>query len=111
MVQFRIMAAQLLQNERQRAKNRKKNINVSPGKRIKITLGCVNGKMLAEKVYPDQLEVSRVPNASRLLTGNIKMLSCERLIIIANFYGVDGNFIIGLPSIHDDDFKRLVKDN
>ena len=109
MEQFRIMDAQNLHNERQRAKNRKYNLNAIPGDRININNGCVNIKILASAVYPNQIPSSQASRGTSLIAGRIKMLSPEKIKIICDMLGVDPNFIHGFKSIHDDDFERLVK--
>ena len=106
---FRIRDAMTLHNERQRAINRKYNIHSPFGDRINVNKGCVSGKTISMELYPDRRIETQQQNMYNLMNGNTKMLSPEKIKIICDIMEVDPNFIIGLPSIHDADFERLVK--
>jgi len=110
MTQFRIMDALTLQRERQRAINRRKNIFSLRGERINVNTGCVSKVMLAKALYPKQTGKTLNSTGTWLTTGRVRiqMISNGMMQIICDILGVDANFLIGLESIHDKDFNRLV---
>jgi len=66
--------------------------------------------MLAKALYPKQTGKTLNSTGTWLTTGRVRiqMISNGMMQIICDILGVDANFLIGLPSIHDKDFNRLV---
>lgn len=65
---------------------------------------------LARLLYPDQTSGTQSQSATRINKDRVKRFSEEQRQMICHELGVDSNFLDGFPSIHDEDYQRLIVD-
>ena len=99
--QFRIPEAIALQNARQ------EEINNSVG--FPLDYGKVNPMMIAKILYPNQTNKTRYQSSHIFMKGKRQKWSADQLEVFYHLLEVDPNFMQDFPSIHDDDYNRLVK--
>ena len=63
---------------------------------------------LARLLYPNQTPNTQSVSANKIKQDKFKRMSEEQIFKICHELGVDSNFLHGYPSIHDEDYERLV---
>jgi hypothetical protein len=98
-MRLRITEAQNLCNAIQEAKN------IKEGKPAKE--GLLKKEDLAVHLFPDVQKETAIVNMSNISRGRKKAVKQEHIIEIADFFGVDCNFLIGVPSVYDELYLTL----
>lgn len=70
-----------------------------------------NGINLARLLFPNQTPGTQTQSANKLLNNRNIRMTGDQIQIICHELGVDTNFLHDFPSIHDEDYKRLILDH
>lgn len=68
----------------------------------------MNVQRVGMELYPEQnYKVANV-SMNRLTTGKAASLKFEKIKVLCEVLGIDANFLFGMESKHDRDYKKLV---
>src|SRR5690554_5701725 len=70
----------------------------------------VNGQWLAGIIHPESSYHSKATLISRLIKGIKKSLSFESVARMCRALLIDPNFLLGWPSIHDEDYQKMIRE-
>lgn len=96
---FRAEDARLLHNARQR------KLNIVNGD--SLNFNTINKKQVAKKIFPHYSDSALTSSANKIRKG-LKMVRPQWVIDLAEYLGVDSNFLFGEESVHDQDYNTLI---